>query len=55
VEIRREDTRDCDAHRATRATITAAARTMHPHDALPDVYLRVRDKLAQAARKEGAL
>jgi hypothetical protein len=29
---------------------------MHPHDALPDVvYLRVRDKRAQAARKGGTL
>jgi hypothetical protein len=32
------------------ATITAAARTMYPHDALPDqVYARVADKLAEAA------
>jgi hypothetical protein len=33
------------------ATITAAARTVYPHDALPDdVYARVADKLAEAAR-----
>jgi hypothetical protein len=32
------------------ATITAAARTMYPHDALPDeVYARVADKLAEAS------
>ena len=32
------------------ATITAAARTMYPHDALPDeVYARVADKLVEAA------
>jgi hypothetical protein len=35
------------------ATITAAARTMYPHDALPDeVYARVGDKLAQAAHDD---
>ena len=35
------------------ATITAAARTMYPHDALPDdVYARVGEKLAQAARED---
>jgi hypothetical protein len=35
------------------ATITAAARTMYPHDALPDdVYARVGDKLAEAARED---
>src|SRR5690349_15496210 len=35
------------------ATITAAARTMYPHDALPvDVYARVAEKLAEAAREE---
>ncbi len=35
------------------ATITAAARTMYPHDALPDdVYARVRDKLAETARED---
>ena len=38
--------------RAT-ATITAAARTMYPHDALPDdVYARVSERLAEAAREE---
>jgi hypothetical protein len=32
------------------ATITAAARTMYPHDALPDeVYARVADRLVEAA------
>ena len=32
------------------ATITAAARSMYPHDALPDeVYARVADKLVEAA------
>ena len=56
MEIRREHTRDRDAHCATRATITATARTTHPHDASPEVvYAHVRDKLALAARKEGAL
>ncbi len=35
------------------ATITAAARTLYPHDALPDeVYSRVADKLADAARED---
>ena len=35
------------------ATITAAARTVYPHDALPDgVYARVADKLAEAARED---
>jgi hypothetical protein len=35
------------------ATITAAARTMYPHDALPDdVYARVAEKLAEAARED---
>jgi hypothetical protein len=35
------------------ATITAAARTMYPHDALPDeVYGRVGEKLAKAARED---
>jgi hypothetical protein len=34
------------------ATITAAARIMYPHDALPDdVYARVGEKLAEAARE----
>ena len=33
-----------------KATITAAARTMYPHDSLPDeVYARVADKLVEAA------
>lgn len=37
----------------TMATITAAARTMYPDDALPDdVYARVRDKLAEIARED---
>jgi hypothetical protein len=37
----------------TMATITAAARTMYPHDALPDdVYARVGDKLAEVARED---
>jgi len=32
------------------ATIAAAARTMYPHDALPDdVYARVAEKLTEAA------
>ena len=35
------------------ATITAAARTVYPHDALPDdVYARVADKIAEAARED---
>jgi hypothetical protein len=35
------------------ATITAAARVMYPHDALPDdVYARVGTKLAEAARED---
>ena len=35
------------------ATITAAARTMYPHEALPDdVYARVGEKLAEAARAD---
>ena len=35
------------------ATITAAARTMYPHDALPDeVYARVADKLVEAAERK---
>jgi hypothetical protein len=38
------------------ATITAAARALYPHDALPDdVYARVAGKLAQAARSDAAL
>lgn len=37
----------------TIATITAAARTMYPHDALPDdVYARVGVKLAEAGRED---
>ena len=37
----------------TMATITAAARCMYPHDALPDdVYARVGEKLAEAARED---
>jgi hypothetical protein len=35
------------------ATITAAARTIYPHDALPDdVYARVGEKLAEMARED---
>jgi hypothetical protein len=35
------------------ATIIAAARTMYPHDALlDDVYVRVVEKLAEAARED---
>jgi len=35
------------------ATITAAARTMYPHDALSDdVYARVGEKLAETARDD---
>ena len=35
------------------ATIIAAARTMYPHDALPDdVYARVGEKLTEAARED---
>ena len=37
----------------TMATITAATRTMYPHDGLPDdVYARVAEKLAEAARQD---
>jgi hypothetical protein len=37
------------------AAITAAARAMYPHDALPDgVYARVGEKLAGAAREDPA-
>ena len=37
----------------TIATITAAARTMYPHDRLrDDVYARVGGKLAEAARED---
>jgi hypothetical protein len=36
------------------ATIAAAARIMYPHDALPDdVYARVGERLAEAAREDG--
>jgi hypothetical protein len=39
----------------TLATITAAARTMFPHDALPDdVYARVSAKLAEVASGDSA-
>jgi hypothetical protein len=35
------------------ATITAAARSIYPHDALPDdVYARVGEKLAEMARED---
>ena len=35
------------------ATITAAARTIYPHEALPDdVYARVGEKLAETARED---
>jgi sigma54-dependent transcription regulator len=35
------------------ATITAAARAMYPHDALPDdVYARVAGKLAEASHED---
>ena len=38
------------------ATITAAARAMYPHDALPDdVYARVAEKLAEAAREDSGV
>lgn len=37
--------------RQAMAAITAAARIMYPHDALPDdVYARVSERLAEAAR-----
>jgi hypothetical protein len=37
----------------TMATIIAAARTMYPHEAVPDdVYARVGEKLAEAARED---
>jgi hypothetical protein len=37
------------------ATITAAARTMYPHDALPDdVYARVGERLAEVVREDPA-
>jgi hypothetical protein len=35
------------------ATITAAARAIYPHDALPDdVYARVGERLAETARED---
>ncbi|MCW2909167.1 MAG: hypothetical protein JWL68_3956 [Actinomycetia bacterium] len=35
------------------ATIAAAARTMYPHDALPDdVYARVGERLTETARED---
>ena len=35
------------------ATLTAVARTMYPHDALPDdVYARVGERLAEVARED---
>ena len=38
------------------ATIAAAARTLYPHDALPDdVYARVGEKLAEAAREDSGV
>jgi len=38
------------------ATINAAARTMYPHDVLPDdVYARVGEKLAEAAREDSGV
>jgi hypothetical protein len=38
------------------ATITAAARTMYPHDALSgDVYARVAERLAEAAREDSGV
>ena len=38
---------------AAMATLTAAARTLYPHDALPDaVYARVAERLAEAARSD---
>jgi hypothetical protein len=40
----------------TMATITAAARIMYPHDALPDdVYASVGEKLSEAAREDSAV
>src|SRR5689334_8760299 len=42
-------------HSRVGAAITAAARTMYPHDALPDdVYGRVADKLLEAAEASPA-
>lgn len=40
----------------TVATITAVARTMYPHDALPDeVYARVAAKLAEATESQAVI
>lgn len=37
------------------STITAVARALYPHDALPeDVYARVGEKVAEAARSDSA-
>jgi hypothetical protein len=38
------------------ATVTAAARTVYPHDALrEDVYARVGEKLAEVAREDSVV
>jgi hypothetical protein len=38
------------------ATVTAAARAMYPHDAVPDeVYARVSEKLAEATESAGVI
>jgi hypothetical protein len=48
-----ERTRSGTLGRRAVATITAAARTMYPHDVLPDeVYVRVGERLAEAARED---
>ena len=48
-----EHTRSGILDRWAMATITAAARTMYPHDALPDcVYARVSERLAETAREQ---
>ena len=48
-----EQTRSGTLDSQAMATIIAAARTMYPHDALPDdVYARVGEKLAEAARED---
>ena len=45
-----------EAPARTVATITAVARTMYPHDALPDeVYARVSAKLAEATESRGVI
>ena len=50
-----EHTRNGNPRQPVMAAITAAARAMYPHDALPDdVYARVSEKLAQAAREDSA-